>query len=175
MSSLPENGRPHKPEHYAAHLPHHRRSGDGWVETPAGKRWGLFGAAGLLLHDPERGILLQHRVEWSAEGGTWGIPGGALDKGEEVVAGAIRESHEETGVPGLDGAGLTVLDTHVVSFGVWSYTTVIARAEREFVPRINDVESLELRWVPLPEVTDYPLHPGFAAAWETLREVLESH
>ena len=38
---------------------------------------------------------------------------------------------------------------------------------------VADIESVELRWVPLDEVADYPLHPGFAAAWPQLRAVLE--
>ncbi|WP_433913744.1 NUDIX domain-containing protein [Brevibacterium litoralis] len=155
-----------------AHLRGKRRSGDGWVETPEGRFWGKFGAAGLLLHDPARGVLLQHRALWSAQGGTWGIPGGAIDAGETAVTGAIRECHEEAGVPELDGSGIEVLDTHVLEKTGWSYTTVVARATGHLEESINDVESLELRWVPLDEVTDYPLHPGFAASWPLLRTML---
>lgn len=148
----------------------HRRPGDGWVQAPDGNRyWGLYGAAGLLLHDAERGILLQHRVAWSAHGGTWGIPGGAIDPGEDALAGAIRECHEESGVPALDGTGIEVTGTHVLDKGVWSYTTVIARALVPMEPHINDPESLELAWVPVGEVEGYRLHPGFADAWPELR------
>ncbi|MEG2386314.1 MAG: NTP pyrophosphohydrolase, partial [Aurantimicrobium sp.] len=40
-----------------------RNPGDAWVVAEDGGRyWGRFGAAGLLAHDPARGILLQHRV-----------------------------------------------------------------------------------------------------------------
>ncbi len=31
-------------------------------------------------------------------GGTWGLPGGALEAGEDAVAGALRELHEEAGI-----------------------------------------------------------------------------
>ncbi|WP_243743580.1 NUDIX hydrolase [Brevibacterium luteolum] len=151
-----------------------RRSGDGWIETPHGRFWGRFGAAGLLIHDRERGVLLQHRVPWSAHGDTWGIPGGAIDADETPTAGAIRECHEEAGVPALDGSGIKILDTHVVDKGGWSYTTVIAEATEHLEAFIADIESLDLRWVPLDEVADYPLHPGFAAAWPRLRTVLEA-
>lgn len=150
-----------------------RRSGDGWIETPQGRFWGKFGAAGLLIHDRDRGVLLQHRVPWSAHGDTWGIPGGAIDADETPTAGAIRECHEEAGVPALDGSGIKILDTHVVDKDGWSYTTVIAEATEHLEAFIADIESLDLRWVPLDEVTDYPLHPGFAAAWPQLRTVLE--
>lgn len=155
------------------HLRARRRAGDGWVETPKGRFWGLFGAAGLLLHDLDRGVLLQHRVSWSAHGGTWGIPGGAIDAGETPLTGAIRECNEEAGVPQLDGADIRIIHTHVVDMEGWSYTTVVARTLERLEEYVNDIESVELRWVPLPEVTDYSLHPGFAAAWPKLRGVLE--
>jgi len=32
-------------------------------------------------------------------------------------------------------------------------------------------ESSELRWVAVDEVDELPLHPGFAASWQRLREV----
>jgi 8-oxo-dGTP diphosphatase len=37
---------------------------------------------------------------------------------------------------------------------------------------IADAESAELRWVPVIEVDDLPLHPGFGAAWSDLRLLL---
>lgn len=155
------------------HLRGKRRSGDGWVETPEGRFWGKFGAAGLLLHDPDRGVLLQHRALWSAQGGTWGIPGGAIDEGETPLQGAIRECHEEAGCPPLDGSGIEILHTHVLERTGWSYTTVVARALEHFEAHINDVESLALEWVPLAEVETYRLHDAFAAAWPHLRPHLE--
>ncbi|GAA4282856.1 NUDIX hydrolase [Brevibacterium daeguense] len=154
-------------------LRRNRRSGDGWVDTPDGRYWGRYGAAGLLIHDPQRGVLLQHRVPWSAQGGTWGVPGGAIDANETPLEGAIRECHEEAGVPDPDGGGIEILDTHVLQKTGWSYTTVIARATRHLEEYVADIESVALEWVPLEKVADYPLHPGFGAAWPQLRAVLE--
>ncbi|MCS5719904.1 NUDIX hydrolase [Herbiconiux sp. CPCC 205763] len=151
-----------------------RDSGDAWVEGPDGRRfWGRYGAAGLLVHDPASGILLQHRAEWSHFGGTWGLPGGARHEGESAMAGAIREAGEEAGVP---ADALEIAFTSVLELGFWSYETVVTRALRPFQPSIGDTESLELRWVPLDEVDALPLHPGFGASWPQLRGRLgESH
>lgn len=147
-----------------------RNSGDAWVEAPTGERyWGRFGAAGLLALDAQRGVLLQHRVGWSHFGGTWALPGGALHEGETAIAGAIREAQEEAGLP--DGA-VAARFTHVFDAGVWSYTTVIADVTVPFEPRITDPESVELRWVPVAEIADYELHPGFAASWPEIRAQL---
>ncbi len=151
------------------------RSGDGWVRLDDGRKfWGLEGAAGLMLHDSERGILLQHRAMWSAQGGTWGFPGGARDLGEDAVSAALRESYEEAGVP-ADRADIEILATHVYDLEVWSYTTVIARTRRRLDAKVNDPESLEVKWVPIGELDDYPLHPGVASALPELLEMLRNH
>lgn len=147
-----------------------RDPGDAWVLARDGRRyWGRFGAAGLLARDPDRGILLQHRVAWSDHGNTWGIPGGAINQGEEAIPGAIREANEEAGVP-LDAVAPRY--THVVNRGGWTYTTVIADVTVSFEPRVSDPESVALEWVALERVTEHELHPGFAAAWPTLRRLL---
>ena len=137
------------------------------MEGPDGQRfWGRFGAAGLLVHDLRRGVLLQHRADWSHFGGTWGLPGGARHADESAVQGALREAAEEAAVPPGD---VRVLFESVLDLGFWSYTTVVAQAIRPFEPHMADVESIELRWVAVPEVTGLPLHPGFAASWPQLR------
>lgn len=137
------------------------------MEGPDGQRfWGRFGAAGLLVLDLRRGILLQHRADWSHFGGTWGLPGGARHADESAVDGALREAAEEAAVP---ADAVQVLFESVLDLGFWSYTTVVAQAVRPFEPHMADVESIELRWVPVDEVVALPLHPGFAASWPQLR------
>ncbi|QCV88883.1 NUDIX domain [Acidipropionibacterium jensenii] len=160
----PAPGAPRRP-----HGP--RDPGDAWVVTDSGEKfWGVYGAAGLLAVDPQRGVLLQHRVGWSHFGGTWGIPGGARHKGETGLEGALRESGEEAGVPrdAVRPRCLSVLDRKV-----WSYLTVLADVVRPFEPRISDAESLELRWVPLDDVAGFDLHPGFKRSWPAMRQLLQ--
>ncbi|MFJ3036081.1 NUDIX domain-containing protein [Curtobacterium pusillum] len=144
-----------------------RDPGDAWAIGPDGtKAWGRFGAAGLLVDDGSGRVLLQHRVEWSHHGGTWGIPGGARHLGEDAVTGALRESAEEAGVP---SDGVDLRHTSLLDLGFWTYTTVVGRASVPFEPVIADRESLELAWVPVDDVEDLPLHPGFGASWPALR------
>jgi 8-oxo-dGTP pyrophosphatase MutT (NUDIX family) len=142
-----------------------------WVEGPQGRFWGRNGAAGLLVFHSGIGVLLQHRAEWSHFGGTWGLPGGAINDGETAIEAAIREAGEEAGVP----AGLvTVLFSSVFDLEYWSYTTVVAQATTPFAPVVGDAESLELRWVPFDDVEELPLHPGFAASWPELRASIDA-
>jgi 8-oxo-dGTP pyrophosphatase MutT (NUDIX family) len=144
-----------------------RDVGDAWVFSPDGRRfWGLFGAAGLLVHHPDLGVLLQHRAVWSHFGDTWGLPGGARHEHETAIDAALREAREEAGVP----ADLVRLKfVSVVDLGIWSYTTVVVEATEPFEPVISDLESIALRWVAPDEVAGLALHPGFAASWPALR------
>ncbi|MBY6680432.1 NUDIX hydrolase [Rhodococcus sp. BP-316] len=151
-----------------------RGDGDGWVFSSDGSRhWGRHGAAGLLLRAPTGSagsvVLLQHRAAWSHQGGTWALPGGARDSHESAVHAAVREAGEEAGI--TDDL-LTVRDEHVTKIedSGWSYTTVIADAERE-LDTVPNGESTELRWVAEHEVDSLPLHPAFAESWPSLRTV----
>lgn len=147
-----------------------RDAGDAWVVAPTGERyWGRFGAAGLLAVDPERGVLLQHRVSWSHFGDTWALPGGARHEGESACDAALREAAEEAGVP---DASIRPRVLSVLDLGYWSYTTLVGDVATPFEPTISDPESRELAWVPVDEVARHPLHPGFAASWERLRALL---
>lgn len=154
----------------ARHSPH---PGDGWVECTCGRRhWGVHGAAGLLLVRERAGrreVVLQHRALWSDQGGTWGLPGGAIGADESPEDGAVREAAEEAGI---DPASVVVLTTYVLDHGAWRYTTVVARSTSGADVRATDPESLEVAWVAESEVPDRPLLPAFADAWPTLRALL---
>jgi len=155
-----------------------RGDGDGWVLSDTGAAfWGKHGAAGLLLRAPgEDGspaVLLQHRAPWSHQGGTWGLPGGARDSHETPEQAAVREAHEEAGLPSdLLTVRMTVVTAEIsgATGSHWTYTTVIADAAEQ-LETVPNRESSELRWVSVNEVAELPLHPGFAASWERLRQV----
>lgn len=145
-------------------------SGDAWITAADGNDyWGIFGAAGLLAYHPDRGILLQHRAEWTSHGGTWGLPGGARHRNESAEAAALRETAEETG---LNAADVTPLSEYTSDRGGWTYTTIIALAsDAADCPTPNE-ETLEMRWVQLADVPGYNLHPGLASSWEDLLTII---
>jgi 8-oxo-dGTP diphosphatase len=147
------------------------RDGDGFVRCACGQaHWGLFGAAGLLLvrlgaAEPE--VLLQLRAPWTHGGGTWALPGGAVDSHEDPTGAAIREAHEEAGIRvGRDDVKDLFVDDH----GTWSYATVIAHTvlDVDVDLELANAETDDLRWVPVDQVAGYPLHPGFASSWPNL-------
>lgn len=141
-------------------------SGDGWVTCVLGHRhWGRFGAAGLLVIDTDR-VVLQHRAPWTHDGDTYGVPGGARDSHESLIEAAVREANEEAG---LVRADIDPLGLYIDDHGGWSYSTVVAAPARPFHPHAANAESVSVRWHPVAEVADLPLHHGFAQAWSHLQ------
>lgn len=73
------------------------------VEIPGGERFEHHvvrvarEAAGCVVHDPERGVLLLWRHRFITDTWGWEIPAGAVDDGETPAEGAAREALEETG------------------------------------------------------------------------------
>ncbi len=153
--------------------------GNGWVQCRCGhKHWGRYGAAGLALvrTAPRPQILLQLRAEWTHEGGTWGLVGGARDSHETVAEAALREAGEEAEV---DPDLVTVVAELVGADHVdWSYTYVIGLAADGLTVADVTPESDALEWVDLDAVAERTLHSAFATSWprllEAVREVLKN-
>ena len=143
---------------------------------PRRRHWGRYGAAGLLVAASDGDVvhvLLDERADWVHHGGTVGVPGGAIHPGESPLDAALREVMEE--VHGLDSAPLDVVAEHsepCPDCGGWSYTTIVALTPALHPVAPRSFESAALTWVAVEEVERLVLHPGFAAAWPSLRPLL---
>ena len=73
------------------------------VEIPGGERFEHhvvrmpYQAAGTVVRDPERGVLLLWRHRFITDTWGWEIPAGGIDPGETPEQAAARETLEETG------------------------------------------------------------------------------
>ncbi len=148
--------------------------GDGWIRCDLGHwHWGRFGAAGLLgyAHD-EAGrthVLLQRRSWWSSHGGTWGLFGGARQRGETATAAALREAAEECTLPGdMVRIRGTVRDDH----GQWAYETLVGELPRPLQVAALSRETAAAAWVLSGAVGQLELHPGLAVSWPMLHDAL---
>lgn len=105
---------------------------------------------------------MQLRALWAHRGGTWALPGGAIERGESAVEAALRESSEELGI---DASTVAVVGSRAADCGGgWVYETVLALAVGEV--EVEDLaESDGHAWVSPTELLDLPLHPAFRAAW----------
>ena len=146
--------------------------GNGWVICTRcqARHWGLYGAAGLLLVRTDLNppcVLLQLRASWVHGGGTWALPGGALDSHEHPAEAAAREAWEEAGInPEHLDFKIIYTDDH----GNWQYHTVIAHAHNDIGEFEANAESEDLQWVPIDNVGGFNLHPGLRATWPELIE-----
>ena len=123
---------------------------------------GAFGGAGLLLrYDPPRGastFLLQHRAGTVGdEPGSWGLPGGAIRRGESPEAAADREAHEEIWpVPSYRITGNVTQDCG----GGWQFRIIEADVDEPVLAYcVRETEATG--WFTLDEMERLPLHPGF--------------
>jgi len=130
-------------------------------EGHVGGYWGRAGSGMLFTTGPK--ILLLERAPWVMEGGTWGIPGGAIPVSETgkpmgTLASAKREVREEIGkVPRHQ-----VIDKFVFTDGDFRFTTFVALVPREFTPVLNH-ESTSWTWWDPDTGPRLPLHFGVQA------------
>jgi 8-oxo-dGTP pyrophosphatase MutT (NUDIX family) len=73
------------------------------VEIPGGPRFEHHvvrmpaQAAGTVVADPARGVLLLWRHRFTTDTWGWEVPAGRIDEGESPIEAAAREAYEETG------------------------------------------------------------------------------
>lgn len=140
------------------------RSGDGFVIAGDGQpRWGVYGAAGVLVRHvdgDEHWYFLARRSRYTHRGGSWAIPGGALDEGETPLEGARREFVEEIGIDLGDHA---VIEVHESDHGGWSYWTVIVDVPQRFpLPTELHWETADVAWVRREELGTMELFDAFS-------------
>ena len=136
--------------------------GERWTFCAAGHaHWGANGGAGLLLRhragNGEVGYLLTQRSRWVDEGGTWGIPGGAIRDGETPELAAFREAREEIGE--LPPYRVSTIDEQDCGGG-WMFRIIVADVKRRFDAYCMQ-ETDATGWFTPAQITNLPLHPGF--------------
>jgi 8-oxo-dGTP diphosphatase len=92
--------------------------------------------------------------------GLWSIPGGRVEAGESLVEAVERELVEETGIVARCGPLLGVAERREGDhhFVILDYLVDVAEAGAP----APGTDAEEAAWVPLDEVTGWPLVPGLA-------------
>lgn len=112
-----------------------------------------------VVIDDDR-LLLVRRGRGRAQG-QWAVPGGRVRDGELLAEAVVRELLEETGIEGVCGNLIGVLELldddgpHQVVLG---YLVTLMEA---LEPVAGD-DAAEARWVPLNDVAELRLAPGLA-------------
>lgn len=120
-------------------------------------------AVAVTLLDGPHGasVLLIKRVPRGVNPGQWALPGGKVDGGETVVATAVRELHEETGLRATAADVLGLLDDFVASSG-HVITPVVIALPGPRRPKRHPAEVASLHPIPLSRL----LAPG-VPRWRT--------
>jgi 8-oxo-dGTP pyrophosphatase MutT (NUDIX family) len=130
--------------------------------------------AGLCVFAPSGRMLFMRRTD-----GTWGIPGGHAQIGEDAIETALREFVEETAYAGriwIDDVPIATVCIGERGFAParrgrcerprFVYTVFSASVSEPFAPRLDE-EHRAFAWAqPLSAPT--PLHPGLAVAIDEL-------
>lgn len=127
------------------------------VEQPGGERFEHHvlrtpaQAAGVLVHDPDRGVLLLWRHRFITDAWGWEIPAGRIDDGEDAAAAAAREVEEETGWrPGP----LRLLCRFAVASGITDhrFAAYVADGASPVGEPTDAFEAERIEWLPVPAV-----------------------
>lgn len=109
-------------------------------------------AAGMVVVDPERGMLMIWRHRFIPDVWGWEIPGGAVDQGEDPATAARRECLEETG---WEPTGpLHHISRHHPSAGFarQTFDLYLATSARHHGDPSDPNEAAEVAWRPLDRV-----------------------
>lgn len=108
-------------------------------------------AAGVVVHDEDRGLLLLWRHRFITDTWGWEIPAGRIDPGESPAEAAARETVEETGwTPGT----LHHLVTYQPSNGTSDqrFHLFLADGATHVGEPTDPGESERIEWVPVDDV-----------------------
>lgn len=109
-------------------------------------------AAGVVIHDVERGVLLIYRHRFITDSWGWEIPAGKVDDGETPEQAARREGIEETGWEPHDPL------THVTTFhpangtGDHTFHIFYAPGATHWGDPTDATEAERVEWMPVDEV-----------------------
>lgn len=116
----------------------------------------LPGVTAVVINDRDE-VLLQLRRDTK----TWAPPSGGLEPGENLAQCAIREVREETGMEVIPESVIAVLsgDDFRVTYPNGDQIAVVScvfrcRPRIETAPRVNDDESLAMRFFPRDAIPD---------------------
>ncbi|HET9078115.1 MAG TPA: NUDIX hydrolase [Acidimicrobiales bacterium] len=108
-------------------------------------------AAGVVVHDPSRGVLLLWRHRFITDTWGWEVPAGRVDPGETPAEAGAREVLEETGWrPGPLTALVTYQPTNGLSDQRFNLFT--AAGAVHVGPPADPAESERVEWVPLDQL-----------------------
>ena len=116
-------------------------------------------AVGAVVIDDDR-LLLIRRGRGVAVG-QWSLPGGVVEAGELLAEAVVRELLEETGLEGVCGSLVGVVERFIEGRHYVILDHHVTLLEPDTTPVAGD-DAAEVAWVALSEVAEWPLVAGLA-------------
>jgi len=106
-----------------------------------------FEVAGCFVEHAGK-ILLLHRHAGKPQGGTWCVPAGKLDRGEDATTAVIRETKEETGFL-LDRERLGLVKKIFVIYPEYQFVYHVFKIKLDSLPAVKNKhdEHTDHKWV----------------------------
>ncbi|XP_034830354.1 uncharacterized protein [Maniola hyperantus] len=112
-----------------------------------------LGVGGLVFNDDSEILVV---TEKHFEYAHWKLPGGYVERGEDIKDAAIREVKEETGIDAVFESMVTLRHTHKAMFGNSDiYIVVMLKATSTVITK-SEEEIKECKWMKIDEYLRHP-------------------
>jgi 8-oxo-dGTP diphosphatase len=119
---------------------------------------------GAVIRDPDGRLLLVQRARPPAAG-TWSLPGGRVERGEDDAAAVVREIREETGLHVEVGELVGTVERSPGAGIVYVINDYACRVVSGGSPRAGD-DAADVRWCTPTEVRSLPTSPQLVETLE---------
>lgn len=114
--------------------------------------------AAIALMDIDGNVLIAQRPEGKSMAGLWEFPGGKVEPGEIPEAALIRECKEELGID-ISAACLAPFAFASHSYEKFHLLMPLYVC-RKWDGLVRGMEGQKTKWVPVRELSDYPMPPA---------------
>ena len=128
-------------------------------EATAGPFTGPMVAVAAIVVVDDRLLLIRRGRGVSV--GLWSLPGGTVEPGELLAEAVVRELHEETGLAGVCGPLVGVVERFVEGHHYVILDHRVTLLDPDAATTAGD-DAADVAWVPLSEVAEWPLVDGLA-------------
>lgn len=128
----------------------------------------LIRCVGAVVHDPDGRLLLVLRRN-PPSAGTWSLPGGRVEAGEDDAGAVVREVAEETGLEVRPGGLVGTVERPAPSGGVFVIQDLRCEVAGGRL-RAGD-DAADARWFTAADLRRVPVSPGLLdalGAWGAL-------